>query len=287
MNSLKGTGVALVTPFTSEGNIDLEGLKRVIDFTGKHVDYFVVLGTTGETATLTPKEKNKVLDFVKRENKNKLPIVVGIGGNNTAQVIAEIQSTDLDGVVAVLSVSPYYNKPSQEGLIAHYTAIANASPLPIILYNVPGRTGSNIAAATTLSLAKHPNIVGIKEACGDLAQTGQIASASPDNFMVISGDDMLTAAMMEQGAVGAISVLANGLPEEFSTITRHGLSGDFKKAHKASTQLEAINPLMYEESNPVGIKEVLRQKGICGNNVRLPLIPASHFLSARISELIK
>ncbi len=286
MDSLRGTGVALVTPFTEEGEVDFTGLKNVLEFTGAHVDYFVVLGTTGEAATLNKTEKKEVLEFVKNNNPKELPIVVGIGGNNTAQIIEDIKTTHLEGVVAVLSVSPYYNKPSQAGLIAHYTAIADASPLPIILYNVPGRTGSNISIKTTLELANHSNIIGIKEACGDLSQTGEIASSKPDDFMIISGDDMLTAAMMKQGTIGAISVMANGFPKEFTEITTYALAGDFDQAQKASNRLEAVNPLMYEESNPVGVKEVLRQKGICGNNVRLPLVPASQSLRERLSQLL-
>ena len=261
MKALQGTGVALVTPFSIDGSIDFDGLKNLLEFTGEHVDYFVVLGTTGETATCTKNEKAAILSFIKGNNPKRKPIVFGIGGNNTAQVINDIKNTDLDGVTAILSVSPYYNKPSQSGLIAHYTAIANASSLPIILYNVPGRTSSNMLADTTLELAKHKNIAGIKEACGDLNQTGRIASLKTDDFMLISGDDMLTSAMMEQGAIGAISVLANGFPEEYSQITTAGLSKQFEKSIKATQAFEAINPLMYEESNPVGIKEVLRIKG--------------------------
>lgn len=286
MRELRGTGVALVTPFTNEGAVDYQGLKNLLAFTGEHVDYFVVLGTTGETATLNKAEKAEVLAFVKENNPRKLPIVLGVGGNNTAQVILDIDYFNLDGVSAILSVSPYYNKPSQAGIIAHYTAIADSSPLPIILYNVPGRTMSNISAETTLKLAEHKNIIGIKEACGYLEQTGKIASGKPDDFMLISGEDLLTAPMIEQGAVGVISVLANGFPEEFSRISSMGLSKESEGAATASSFFDTINPLMYEESNPVGVKEVLRIKGVCGNNVRLPLLPASESLSKRISKLM-
>ena len=286
MKILRGTGVALVTPFTANGEVDYNGLKSLLAYTGGHVDYFVVLGTTGETATLNKEEKANVLAFVKANNLKKLPIVLGIGGNNTAQVIQDIQEADLDGVTAILSVSPYYNKPSQAGIFAHYTAIANASSLPIILYNVPGRTMSNISPETTLKLSQHKNIIGIKEACGDLEQTGKIAAQKSDDFMLISGEDLVTAPMIEQGAIGVISVLANGFPKEFSEVSRRALSNDKEGAMSASSYFDEINPLMYEESNPVGVKEVLRLKGVCGNNVRLPLLPASEGLRKKISQLL-
>lgn len=286
MKILRGTGVALVTPFTANGEVDYNGLKSLLAYTGEHVDYFVALGTTGETATLNKEEKANILAFVKSNNPKKLPIVLGIGGNNTAQVIKDIHDANLDGVTAILSVSPYYNKPSQAGIIAHYTAIANASSLPIILYNVPGRTMSNISPETTLKLSQHKNIIGIKEACGDLEQTGKIAAQKSDDFMLISGEDLVTAPMIEQGAIGVISVLANGFPKEFSEVSRRALSNDKDGAMSASSYFDEINPLMYEESNPVGVKEVLRLKGVCGNHVRLPLLPASERLRKKILQLL-
>lgn len=286
MLNLKGTGVALATPFYEDGSIDFEGLKRLLNFTGEHVDYYVVMGTTGESPTCTPSEKQALLDFCRANNERNLPIVYGIGGNNTQGVVDEINRTNLEGVDAILSVSPYYNKPTQEGLIAHFKHIASHSPLPIILYNVPGRTASNIGAEAILVLSKHPNIIGIKEACGDLVQTNTIAQNKPDDFLLISGDDLMTNDMIQQGGDGVISVLANGFPAEFCEAVKHALSGDFANAKSKFDRLSAINPLMYTESNPVGIKEVLRIKGVCGNQVRLPLLQASADLRAKISDLL-
>lgn len=286
MNKFKGTGVALVTPFNNKLEIDFEGLSALLDHTTTGVDYFVVQGTTGESATTTSPEKAKILEFVKSNNPRNLPIVYGIGGNNTQSVCNQLASTNLDGVDAILSVSPYYNKPSQEGILEHYSKIAKESPLPIILYNVPGRTMSNIAAETTLRLADHENIIGIKEASGDLVQCMTIAKNKPEDFLLISGDDLLTTSMMSIGAVGVISVLANAFPKEFEAIVHSALEGNYKKSRLESSKFLEINPLMYEESNPVGIKEVLRQKGICGNAVRLPLLSASQSLTDRISDKI-
>lgn len=283
MKELHGTGVALVTPFSTSGAVDYEGLKNLLDFTAKHVDYWVVMGTTGETATCTAEEKAQILSFCKENNPSNLPIVYGIGGNNTQGVIDTIKHTDLEGVEAILSVSPYYNKPSQAGIIAHFTAIADASPVPVILYNVPGRTGSNMLASTTLELAKHPNIIGIKEAVGEIAQCEAIAKDKPADFMLISGEDPLTPAMIKLGAVGAISVLANGFPAEFCQSINEGLAGNHEESQRLMDAFEKINPLMYAESNPVGVKEVLRLKGVCGNQVRLPLLPAT----AKLSEAIE
>ncbi len=284
MEKLHGTGVALITPLTEKGLIDYDGLKRVLDFTGEGVDYYVVLGTTGEVATMTKDEKKAILSFVKQNNSKDLPIVYGIGGNNTAAVIDEIESTDFDGVDALLSVSPYYNKPSQAGIIAHFSKIADSSPVPVILYNVPGRTMSNMLASTSLALANHANIIGIKEASGNLEQCKTIAQDKPNDFLLLSGDDLITKEIIEMGGNGVISVLANGFPTEFSKIASLALDGKFEEAKAVCDSFEAINPLMYEESNPVGIKEVLRQKGICGNQVRLPLLPASEVLKQLISN---
>ena len=284
MKELFGTGVALVTPFNDKGNIDYKGLKKLLEHTAKGgVDYFVVMGTTGESATLNKEEKAAVLDFVKKNNSKKLPIVYGIGGNNTALVIEEIRKTNLRGVSAILSVSPYYNKPSQEGIYRHYEAMADASPLPIILYNVPGRTSSNISAETCLRLASHSNIIGVKEASGNIEQAMLIAQSKPKDFMLISGDDVLTLAMYSIGGVGVISVLANAYPEVFKSIKNHTLTGNYKKAAAEAFKLLAINPFMYEEGNPAGVKQLLSELNICSPGVRLPLVPASKGLSKKIA----
>jgi len=286
MIELKGTGVALVTPFDEVGNLDFEGLKRLLSFTGEHVDYYVVMGTTGESATCSFEEKQEALAFVKENNPKSLPIVYGIGGNNTANVIAEIENTNLDGVTAILSASPYYNKPSQAGIIAHYEAIADASPLPIILYNVPGRTASNMLAETTLALAEHPNIIAMKEASGDLEQCRRIAESKPEDFLLMSGEDMQSPEIIGLGGVGAISVLANGFPETYSLSINQALEGKASESRATMDEMAEINPLMYEESNPVGIKAVLKHKNVCGDLVRLPLLPASNDLNSRLLALL-
>lgn len=287
MKQFSGTGVALVTPFQPDGSVDFEGLKNLIDFTAEGVDYFVVLGTTGESATTTSEEKAEILDFVKSNNPKGLPIVYGIGGNNTIQVTKTIKETNLEGVDAILSVSPYYNKPSQAGIVAHYEYVAERCPLPIILYNVPGRTMSNLTAKTTLQLAKHPNIIGIKEASGDLDQCKEIIQGMGKDFFLTSGDDLITPDIIEMGGIGVISVLANGFPVEFSAIARHALDGDFEKSIETRNSFEVINQLMYVESNPVGVKEVLRQKGVCSGHVRLPLLDATVELRANIEANLK
>ena len=286
MKKFQGTGVALVTPFDANLEIDYRGLRKLLEFTAEDVDYFVVQGTTGESTTTSTNEKLDILDFVLNNNDKQLPIVYGIGGNNTKGVIETIKQTTLDGVDAILSVSPYYNKPTQEGIFQHYTRIANNSPVPVLLYNVPGRTMSNITAETTIRLAQHANIIGIKEASGDLEQCMQIMAAKPADFMLISGDDMLTTSMMSIGAQGVISVLANGFPSNFKQLTQAALNGEFELSRKAIEQLLSINSLMYLESNPVGIKEVLRQKKICSNHVRLPLLPASKALKTDIETVL-
>ena len=285
MNKLYGTGVAMVTPFDESGEVDFISLKKILAHTAKGVDYYVVMGTTGEAATVTKEEKKKVLDFVKENNPNTLPIVFGIGGNNTREVVETIARTDLNGVVAVLSVSPYYSKPSQEGIIQHFTAVADASPVPIILYNVPARTSSNLSADTTLRLAQHKNIIGIKEASGSLEQCMRIAQQKPTDFMLISGDDLLTVPMYSIGGVGVISVLANAFPVIFKTMRDHVLAGDYAKASAEQFKLLDINGPMYEEGNPVGVKEVMAQMGICTNAVRLPMVPASTALKTKIKAL--
>ncbi|MGV3589532.1 MAG: 4-hydroxy-tetrahydrodipicolinate synthase [Adhaeribacter sp.] len=288
MNNLRGTGVALVTPFTNQHKVDFAGLARLLQYTiSEGVDYLVINGTTAESATLNKTEKEEILAFVKQQVNNQVPLVYGAGGNCTDEIVDAIATLNLDGISAILSVSPYYNKPSQEGIFQHYTRIADACPVPVILYNVPGRTASNISAETTLRLAQHPNIIGTKEASGNLEQCMLIAKNKPDDFMLISGDDMLTLPMITFGAEGVISVLANGFPGKFSRMVRLGLEHNFAEASKILFELVDLNPLMYEESNPVGIKAVLDLLGICGPSVRLPLVAASPALKDKLSRLLQ
>jgi len=287
MKQLHGTGVALVTPMNEKGEIDYKALRRLLTYTAKGVDYYVVIGTTGEAATLSKEEKKLVLDFVKNNNRKNLPIVYGIGGNNTQSVLEEIKSTNLSGVDAILSVSPYYNKPSQEGIYQHFKSIAKASPVPVILYNVPGRTASNITAETTLRLAKLKNIIGIKEASGNLEQCMVIAKKKPAEFLLISGDDLLTLPIYSIGGVGVISVLANALPKVFLKIKENALAGNLPKAQIEQFKLLEINSPMYEEGNPVGVKHLLSLLGICQSHVRLPLAEASRGLKDRINFIFK
>lgn len=285
MNTFKGTGVALVTPFREDSSIDWKGLDKLVEHNvAGGVDYLVVQGTTGESATTTAKEKQEILDAVVKANQGRKPIVFGLGGNNTQAILDNLKSFDLSRVDALLSVSPYYNKPSQEGIYHHYRSIANATDLPIILYNVPGRTSSNISAETTLRLTEISNIIGIKEASGNLEQCMQIIKHKPEGFLLISGDDLLTVPMISIGAQGVISVLANAFPSKFSSMVAKALLGDFKQASQLLMDFLSINSLMYEESNPVGIKEALSQLGVCGPDVRLPLIKASDQLSKKIKE---
>jgi 4-hydroxy-tetrahydrodipicolinate synthase len=285
MKKLYGTGVALVTPFDEKGAIDFGDLKKVLVHTAQGVDYFVVMGTTGESVTMSKEEKQKVLAFVMKNNQKRLPIVYGIGGNNTASILEEIKQTDLKGVDALLSVSPYYNKPSQEGIIRHFSVLADASPVPIILYNVPGRTSSNLTADTILRLAQHKNIIGVKEASGNLEQCMKIAKEKPGHFMLLSGDDLLALPIYAIGGVGVISVLANAYPIIFKNIKEYAFSNDYGKAQKELFKLVDVNGPMYEEGNPVGVKQLLHFMGICSPQVRLPLVPASEKLAERIKSL--
>ncbi|MBJ6118034.1 4-hydroxy-tetrahydrodipicolinate synthase [Pontibacter sp. BT310] len=284
---LKGTGVALVTPFTKDLAVDYNGLKKLLDFVlDGGVDYLVINGTTAESVTTTAEEKKQILQTIKEHVNGRVPLVYGLGGNNTQELLNSFATTDLNGIDAILSVSPYYNKPSQQGIYQHYVAIADASPVPVILYNVPGRTGSNMTAETTLKLASHPNIVAIKEASGNLEQCMAIAKHKPADFLLISGDDVLTLPMISIGAVGVISVLANAFPEKFSTMIRHGLNYDFAKASELLYDFVDINPLMYEEGNPVGVKALLERFGVCEPAVRMPLVEASAGLRDRLYKLI-
>jgi 4-hydroxy-tetrahydrodipicolinate synthase len=285
MNAFKGTGVALVTPFYDDYLIDFDSLKRLIDHVvSGGADYLVVLGTTGEAATLTATEKKQVLKACLEYTAGRVPVVLGIGGNNTHAVVNEIKNTDFYGIAGLLSVSPYYNKPTQAGIIAHYTAIADASPVPVILYNIPGRTMSNMTAATTLHLSHHPNIIGMKEASGNLEQCMQIAADMPKDFLLLSGDDLMTKVILSIGGHGVISVLANAFPERFKKLT-HGTPED---SLQATFSLLPINGLMYQEGNPVGIKNLLFHLGILSTDqVRLPMLNASLELSKQIKTAIQ
>jgi 4-hydroxy-tetrahydrodipicolinate synthase len=285
MKKLFGTGVALVTPFSESLEIDYKALKRVLTHTAKGVDYYVVMGTTGESATCTEEEKASVLSFVKANNPKKLPVVYGIGGNNTQAVVDAVKGADLEGVDALLSVSPYYNKPSQEGIVRHFEAVANASPVPVLLYNVPGRTSSNLTAETTLRLAVHPNIIGTKEASGNLEQCLRIMRDKPKDFMLISGDDMMTVSLYSMGAKGVISVLANAYPTIFRKVKTNADAGNMVKATQELLKLLEINGPMYEEGNPIGVKYLLSKMGVCGPHVRLPLAEASTALISKIDKL--
>ena len=287
MKKFYGTGVALVTPFDSTGAIDYKALKKLLNHTAKGVDYYVVMGTTGESVTVSSEEKKAALKFVKENNPRKLPIVFGIGGNNTQNVLDTIKSTDFKGVDAILSVSPYYNKPSQEGIYQHFTAVADASPVPVILYNVPGRTASNLTADTTLRLASHKNIIGVKEASGNIEQCMKISKYMPKDFLLISGDDMLTVPLYAIGGKGVISVLANPYPVIFKKMKEFSFAGNYAKASQEQFKILEINGPMYEEGNPVGVKFVLSELGVCSSTVRLPNVQPSEGLQKRIKSLME
>jgi 4-hydroxy-tetrahydrodipicolinate synthase len=287
MNKLHGTGVALVTPFTASGTIDWATWERLLDFNlAGGVEYLVINGTTGESPTTTASEKAELLDVARRHVAGRVPLVYGIGGNDTATAVQQLRSFDASGITAILSASPAYNKPSQAGIVAHYQHLAEASPLPLILYNVPGRTGSNMTADTTLRLAQHDNIIGIKEASGNVEQCLAILAKKPADFLFLSGDDMLTVPLIACGSQGIISVLANAFPQKFSDMTRAALAGDFARANELLHYFVALNPLMYEEGNPVGVKAALALQGVCEPAVRLPLVPASEGLTARVKALL-
>lgn len=281
----KGVGAALITPFDEQNEIDYPGLKRLIDLvTEGGTDYLVVQGTTGESPTVSSKEKREILAFTIKNNYKKLPIVYGIGGNNTHAVLSTIKETDFTGVDAILSVCPYYNKPTQEGIIAHFTAVADASPVPVLLYNVPGRTVINMKADTIVKLASHPNIIGIKDAGGSLEQSMELAARVPDDFLLLSGDDNLVTTMVSVGWHGVISVIANAFPKEFHDLTWAALEGRFKDAAKLQLAFLEFDTLLYVESNPVGIKKCLEIKGICSSDVRLPLLKASKELGEKLKK---
>ncbi|MCE2611917.1 4-hydroxy-tetrahydrodipicolinate synthase [Flavobacteriaceae bacterium D16] len=289
MRQLTGTGVALVTPFTDQLTLDLEALRRVVRHCiGGGIDYLVVLGTTGESVTLDKQEKNAVIQTVVQENNGALPLVLGMGGNNTMALVKELQESDLEPFEALLSVSPYYNKPTQEGIYQHYRALAKASSKPLILYNVPGRTGSNILPETTLRLARDfDNIIGVKEASGDMKQIQQILQDKPKDFIVLSGDDTTARETAAHGGHGVISVLAQALPEHFSSMMNAALQGDQEKAKTQEKQLLEAMDLIFQEGNPCGIKAMFEILGICNAGVRLPLVEASTALKARIAGCVR
>jgi len=287
-NIFSGTGVALVTPLHKYGTIDFSSLEKIIrHIMNSRVDYLVVLGTTGEAATLSTDEKNAVVDFVIETTENKIPIVRGIGGNNTQEIINTLKSGSLEGISGILSVCPYYNKPQPKGIYLHYKTIASASPLPIILYNVPGRTASNIDAATTLQLAREfDNIVAIKEASGDFGQISRIIKGKPKDFIVISGDDSLTVPMMALGASGCISVTANAFPDEFSKMVNFCLEGKFIEASKIHFELFDIIEALFEDGSPGGIKAALQILDLAQNNLRLPVVKINKSVYLKLNTLI-
>jgi len=288
MKELIGTGVALVTPFTEEHEVDVAALRRVVKFQiDNGIDYLVLLGTTAESVTLTKSEKQLVIDTVVSENAGRLPMVLGIGGNNTQAVIDELRSRDLSEFCAILSVSPMYNKPTQEGIYQHFAAIARETPKPIILYNVPGRTASNMLPDTVARLARDfDTIVAIKEAAGDIVQAMKMISLTPEDFMVISGDDMITLPMVLAGGSGVISVIGEGFPEIFSRMVQLALKGEVSEAYKLHYRIAPAIDYIFEEGNPAGIKSVLESRGICGSKVRLPLVAASKGLQHKIREFV-
>ena len=274
MNKIKGTGVALITPFNEDFSIDYTSLEKLINHQiDGAIDYLVVMGTTGESVVLNKSEKREVVDFCKKINAGRLPIILGLGSNDTFALVEEIKSTEFDGIDAVLSVSPYYNKPTQEGIYLHYKMIAEVCPLPIILYNVPGRTASNISSETTLRLANDfENIVAVKEASGDLQQIAEIIEKRPANFLVLSGDDGLTSKMIAMGGDGVIAVIGQSHPKDFSAMVRAGLKGDIEKANQLHEKLNPIYEPLYIDGNPAGIKATLNIMGICKNILRPPLV---------------
>jgi 4-hydroxy-tetrahydrodipicolinate synthase len=279
----KGVGTAIITPFTEDNKVDKAGLLNMLNYSADNgVNYFVINGTTGESATTSQTEKAEILAFAKANNPKKLPIMYGIGGNNTAEVIEIISETKLDGVDAILSVCPYYVKPSQRGIFEHFTAIANASPVPVFLYNVPGRTVASIAVDTVVELAKHPNIIGLKDASCSIETAMELMKKCASNFILVSGDDNLVTAQLSLGYQGVISVISNGFPKEFSTLVWAGLNGDFKTARDLQFRFLDFDNLLYVESNPVGIKAVAEIRGLCNGRVRLPLAKASDELMAKL-----
>lgn len=288
-NIFKGLGVALVTPFKADGSVDYDALRRLLDYQlSNGVDFLCVLGTTAETPCLSAEEKTKVKNIVVEKVQGRVPILLGCGGNNTAAVVESLKNDDFTGVDGILSVCPYYNKPSQEGLYQHFKAIANATELPVVLYNVPGRVGVNMTAETTLRLANDcPNIVAIKEASGNFAQIDDIIKNKPSHFDVISGDDGITFPLITLGAVGVISVIGNALPKEFSRMVRLALNGDYKNALEIHHKFTELFGLLFVDGNPAGVKAMLNIMGLIENQLRLPLVPARITTLGEISAIVK
>jgi 4-hydroxy-tetrahydrodipicolinate synthase len=278
----------MVTPFKKDLSIDFDALRKLTEYLIENeVDYLVVMGTTGESVTLTNEEKRQVLETVKEVNEGRLPIVFGAGSNNTAKLVESLKAMDFTGVYAILSVAPYYNKPTQEGLYQHFTEVANASPVPVVLYNVPGRTSSNILPPTVLKLAEHPNIIAVKEASGSFDQFMEIIGNKPDDFLCISGDDGITLPFIAVGGDGVISVVGNAYPKLFSEMVHKSLIGKINKARKLHYKLLPVIPMLFAEGNPAGVKEIIQMMGICKNYVRLPLVPVSDSLKDDLAAEFK
>ena len=288
-NIFKGLGIALVTPFTADGQVDYKSLKRLLEYQiDNGADFLCILATTGETPCLTQQEKDNITQLVKDVNHGRLPILKGCGGNNTAAIVEELKNTDWTGIDGILSVCPYYNKPSQEGLYQHFKTIAEASPLPVVLYNVPGRTGVNLKAETTVRLARDcENIVAIKEASGSLEQVDEIIKNKPKRFDVISGDDALTFSMVASGAAGVISVIGNALPKEFSRMIRLEFRGEYEPARKIHHAFTELYSLLFVDGNPAGVKALLHEMGFIENLLRLPLVPTKVSTLQKIAEILK
>ena len=288
-NIFKGLGIALITPFKKDGSVDYEALERVIDYQlNNGADFLCILATTGETPCLTADEKVAIKQLVVKHVAGRIPIVMGCGGNNTAAVVEELKNTDWSGIDGILSVCPYYNKPSQEGLYQHFKAIAKASPLPVILYNVPGRTGINLKAETTCRLAHDcENIVAIKEASGSLEQVDDIIKNRPDGFDVLSGDDALTFPMVASGAAGVISVIGNALPKEFSRMIRYEFRGEYEPARRIHHKFTELYQLLFVDGNPAGVKALLHEMGMIENELRLPLVPTRIATMQKMAAILK
>lgn len=288
-NIFRGLGIALVTPFISDGQVDYKSLKRLVEYQiDNGADFLCILATTGETPCLTQDEKDKITQLVKDVNHGRLPILKGCGGNNTAAVVEELRTADWSGIDGILSVCPYYNKPSQEGLYQHFKAIAEASPLPVVLYNVPGRTGINLKPETTVRLANDcENIVAVKEASGSLEQVDEIIKNKPQRFDVLSGDDALTFSMVASGAAGVISVIGNALPKEFSRMIRLEFQGEYEPARKIHHMFTELYSLLFVDGNPAGVKALLHEMGFIENQLRLPLVPTKVSTLQKMAEILK
>lgn len=281
-----GVAPALVTPMNGDRSINWDGLKKLIQHVSNGgVDYLVVQGTTGESATTTADEKKQIVSTIQEANTKNLPIVFGLGGNNTEALLNQIKQTSFEGIDAILSVCPYYNKPSARGVIAHYEAIADACPVPVIMYNIPGRTGINMSAETVLKLSEHKNIIGIKEASCIIEQCMEIVYHKSDDFLLISGDDVQAVPIISIGGVGVMSVIANAFPQQFTTMIHHALAGDYRSAQKELGKFLTIDPYLYEEGNPVGVKKLLENQGLFGAQVRMPLASASAELGKKLAQI--